>query len=130
MRHDRHPLAPDNIENCQRVGLIELGNVSPRRPSNCGEDRASAFSKRDAGVVGYQRHTGIHVDFLRYTAKQVDATVFENEPRPCNQITNCFRYKGFTGLGYCRNSRRDMNCNTADLVALQVDLTNMNTATH
>ena len=89
-----------------------------------------AFSKRDAGVVGYRWHTRIQMDFFRYTAQQVDATVPENESRPYNQITNCFRDKGFAGLGYCRNSRRDMNCNTADLVALQVDLTNMNTATY
>jgi hypothetical protein len=30
MGHDRHPLAPDNIENCQRVGLLERGDAGPR----------------------------------------------------------------------------------------------------
>ena len=81
-------------------------------------------------MMGCQRHRGIQLDLLRYAAQQVDATVFKNEPGPCNQITNSFRYKSFTGSGYCRNSRRDMNCNTADLIALQVDLTGMNTAAH
>ena len=88
------------------------------------------YSKRDAGVVGYRWHTRIQMDFFRYTAQQVDATVFKDEPGPCNQITKRSRYKGFTGLGYCRYSRRNMNCNTADLVALQVDLDSMNTAAH
>jgi len=38
MGHDRHPLAPDNIENCQRVGLLERGDAGPRRLSDCGKD--------------------------------------------------------------------------------------------
>jgi hypothetical protein len=33
-------------------------------------------------------------------------------------------------VGYCRNPRRNVNSNTADFLALQMDLTKLDAATH
>src|SRR5260221_370384 len=70
------------------------------------------------------------MDGLRQTAELVDATVFENEPRPSHQVADCFRYECFTRAGCCRNPRRDVNCDAADLLPFQVNLADMDTATH
>jgi hypothetical protein len=39
----------------------------------------------------------IQVDFFWPTAQLMDATVFKNEPRSGDQITNRSRHEGFTG---------------------------------
>src|SRR6266571_2183097 len=69
------------------------------------------------------------VDLLRQTAELVDAAVFEDEPRPGHQVTNRFRYAGFTGAGCCRYPRGNVNGNAADLLALQLNLTSVDAAT-
>ena len=66
---------------------------------------------------------------LRQTAELVDATVFEDKPRPSHEVTNRFRYEGFTGAGCRCDPRRDVNCNAADLLAPQVNFTNMDATT-
>src|SRR4051794_8207848 len=56
--------------------------------------------------------------------------VFENEPRSSHQVANCFRHAGFTWVRCCRNPRRDVNRNAADLLPVQIKLANMDAATH
>src|SRR6266705_3255419 len=69
------------------------------------------------------------MDLLRQTAELVDATVFEDEPRPSHQVAHRFRYAGFTRAGYCRYPRCNVNGNAADFLALQLNLTGVNAGT-
>src|SRR5260221_3487085 len=69
------------------------------------------------------------MDLLRQAAEVVNATVFENQPRPSHQVTDRFRYAGFTGARYCRYPRCNVHGNAADLLALQLNLTSVDAGT-